>query len=126
MDVSEKLYLVGMGALTGLVTAAACGHLLLWLCVGTAVGAVWSGAVRHVIKGSKAFFFEKKNQKTFGPRSVSIRTIFARKIKVFCFFSSEKKAFLFAVTAQAGREVRRAEPGRALQPVFHRYGAVRW
>jgi hypothetical protein len=44
-------------------------------------------------KAKKQFFFEKKNQKTFMPRSAGI----VRRdsiIKVFCFFSSEKKAFL--------------------------------
>jgi len=41
------------------------------------------------------FFFEKKNQKTFvfwpWPRIVVGH---GRRIKVFCFFSSEKKTFL--------------------------------
>jgi len=47
----------------------------------------------------KAFFFEKKNQKTFVPCSVCSRDTLLEKIKVFCFFSSEKKTFLsyFAV-----------------------------
>jgi hypothetical protein len=46
------------------------------------------------------FFFEKKNQKTFVPRSVSLRATHATKIKVFCFFSSEKKAFLLPLAWQ--------------------------
>jgi hypothetical protein len=37
-------------------------------------------------------FFEKKNQKTFASRSVPCRE--HQEIKVFCFFSSEKKALL--------------------------------
>ncbi len=47
MDVIEKLYVVGMGAMTGLVAASACGHLTLWLGVGLVVGLVWSGAWRR-------------------------------------------------------------------------------
>jgi len=43
------------------------------------------------------FFLEKKNQETFVPRSVSFRAAPAREIKVFCFFSSEKKTFLSSV-----------------------------
>jgi hypothetical protein len=50
VDVIEKLYVVGMGAMTGLVTASACGHLALWLCVGLAVGLVWSGAWRRAFE----------------------------------------------------------------------------
>jgi hypothetical protein len=42
----------------------------------------------------QVFFFEKKNQKTFNSWCVFRRPAFARKIKVFCFFSSEKKTFL--------------------------------
>jgi hypothetical protein len=37
----------------------------------------------------KQFFFEKKNQKTFGPSSA-----LAKRAKVFCFFFSKKKYFL--------------------------------
>jgi len=46
------------------------------------------------------FFFEKKNQKTFAfsaaPTIEAMAQIlpFTPDIKVFCFFSSEKKAFL--------------------------------
>jgi endonuclease/exonuclease/phosphatase family metal-dependent hydrolase len=40
------------------------------------------------------FFFEKKSQKTFTPCSLGIRVPAAQGIKVFCFFSSEKKTFL--------------------------------
>jgi hypothetical protein len=82
VDVIKELYLVGMGATTGLVTAAACGHLVLWLGVGVALGAVWSGADRRVP----------------GRCSGSVRRIFSENIKVFCFFSSEKKAFLLGIT----------------------------
>jgi hypothetical protein len=45
------------------------------------------------------FFFEKKNQKTFAsPQVATIQAMagivgVAQDIKVFCFFSSEKKTF---------------------------------
>ena len=42
----------------------------------------------------KQFFFEKKNQKTFVPLGARCRAIATAWIKVFCFFSSEKKALL--------------------------------
>jgi len=42
----------------------------------------------------KAFFFEKKKQKTFAPCRVLAGLARDSRIKVFCFFSSEKKAFL--------------------------------
>jgi hypothetical protein len=45
----------------------------------------------------KAFFFEKKNQKTFVSLSVLFPEARAKEMKVFCFFSSEKKAFLHVV-----------------------------
>jgi hypothetical protein len=40
------------------------------------------------------FFFEKKNQKTFILPAGHLQGKLADRIKVFCFFSSEKKAFL--------------------------------
>jgi hypothetical protein len=51
-------------------------------------------------KGRKDFFFEKKKQKTFVPtlgRPCARRRprgVGRQGIKVFCFFSSEKKTFL--------------------------------
>jgi general secretion pathway protein I len=42
----------------------------------------------------KRFFFEKKNQKTFGLRRVGPGEPPRQRSKVFCFFSSEKKTFL--------------------------------
>jgi hypothetical protein len=39
------------------------------------------------------FFFEKKNQKTFD-HGVRRRRVRDSQLKVFCFFSSEKKTFL--------------------------------
>jgi hypothetical protein len=54
---------------------------------------VWAGKVR------KAFFFEKKNQKTSIPFGARVQgkpthTREPKGIKVFCFFFSKKKAFL--------------------------------
>jgi len=102
MDVIGKLYLVGMGAVTGLLTAAACGHVVLWVSVGMAVGFVWSKAQPEE---SKMFFSEEKNQKTFDS-SVLFHSPAKSRIyqwvpetKVFCFFSSEKKTLLFGVAA---------------------------
>jgi hypothetical protein len=40
------------------------------------------------------FFFEKKNQKTFGPWRTEPGERRRQRPKVFCFFSSEKKTFL--------------------------------
>jgi hypothetical protein len=40
------------------------------------------------------FFFEKKNQKTFAALARRWHRFRAKVAKVFCFFSSEKKAFL--------------------------------
>jgi hypothetical protein len=45
------------------------------------------------------FFFEKKNQKTFGLWRAAPGEHPRQKAKVFCFFSSEKKAFLSSFTA---------------------------
>jgi hypothetical protein len=45
-------------------------------------------------KQGSAFFFEKKNQKTFFLKWFVDRGICTRWIKVFCFFFSKKKAFL--------------------------------
>jgi soluble lytic murein transglycosylase len=41
------------------------------------------------------FFFEKKNQKTFGRWRTPAGDRKRQRIKVFCFFSSEKRTFLF-------------------------------
>jgi hypothetical protein len=51
-----------------------------------------SEACRTAKGKGRMFFFEKKNQKTFVPCSVARRE--HQDIKVFCFFSSEKKVFL--------------------------------
>ncbi len=45
-------------------------------------------------QGSKAFFSVEKKQKTFKHLRGPLRTDRAQRIKVFCFFSSEKKALL--------------------------------
>jgi hypothetical protein len=42
----------------------------------------------------KRFFFEKKNQKTFIRFRVSVLKGACQRLKVFCFFSSEKKTLL--------------------------------
>jgi hypothetical protein len=53
-------------------------------------------------KKGRRFFFEKKNQKTFVPEAVTTIVVMTRiftraqEIKVFCFFSSEKKTLLFS------------------------------
>ncbi len=51
--------------------------------------------------GSKErlFFFEKKNQKTFGIWRAGPGERRRQKVKVFCFFTSEKKTFLFLLWA---------------------------
>jgi hypothetical protein len=46
----------------------------------------------------KPFFFEKKNQKTFGPYGFPVRNTL-QEAKVFCFFFSKKKAFLASKSA---------------------------
>jgi hypothetical protein len=48
----------------------------------------------HFARQRKQFFFEKKNQKTFGPWRASAGGARDSDSKVFCFFSSEKKCFL--------------------------------
>ncbi len=40
------------------------------------------------------FFFEKKNQKTFYRLALSSGELSAQRMKVFCFFFSEKKSLL--------------------------------
>jgi hypothetical protein len=50
------------------------------------------------------FFFEKKNQKTFGLRRVGAGGVTHQETKVFCFFSSEKKT-LFHGAAYAGDHI---------------------
>jgi hypothetical protein len=72
------------------------------ICLGSA--RLLPGGVRgrgSVGSGRKMFFFEKKNQKTFifsaSPTIEAMDRIFPRasEIKVFCFFSSEKKTLDF-------------------------------
>jgi hypothetical protein len=46
------------------------------------------------MKGRKAFFFEKKKQKTFVPCTQSPERYASKEVKVFCFFFSKKKALL--------------------------------
>jgi hypothetical protein len=46
-------------------------------------------------EGGKAFFFEKKKQKTFGTWRARWGNAAAKITKVFWFFSSEKNCFLF-------------------------------
>jgi hypothetical protein len=45
-------------------------------------------------KNGRKFFFKKKNQKALIPLPAHFRTEAGSRIKVFCLFSSEKKAFL--------------------------------
>jgi hypothetical protein len=45
------------------------------------------------VTGRKQFFFEKKNQKTFIIMAYAAGWNRDSDIKVFCFFSSEKKTF---------------------------------
>jgi hypothetical protein len=47
-----------------------------------------------MLRQERMFFFEKKNQKTFGPWRTGPGKRTHKRIKVFCFFSSEKKTFL--------------------------------
>jgi hypothetical protein len=49
----------------------------------------------------KQSFFEKKDQKTFGTLSLARHELRDSVAKVFCFFSSEKKALLPATWRQA-------------------------
>ncbi len=49
--------------------------------------------MRILAKEGKQFFFEKKNQKTFVIMACAAGENRDSHIKVFCFFSSEKKAF---------------------------------
>jgi hypothetical protein len=59
----------------------------------------WGGDAPLVGHGRKMFFSEEKNQKTLISSLVATRPWPHNgkllKIKVFCFFSSEKKTFLF-------------------------------
>jgi hypothetical protein len=46
-------------------------------------------------RGRKAFFFEKKKQKTFDYLACGLSgSSEARRAKVFCFFFSKKKSFI--------------------------------
>jgi hypothetical protein len=47
------------------------------------------------VKGSKQFFFGKKNQKTFARKELAVPYRAPKPANVFCFFSSEKKALSF-------------------------------
>jgi len=66
------------------------------------VGGVVQGAHRRKpcrlqagrARAGKQFFFEKKNQKTFVYMAYAAGENRDSDVKVFCFFSSEKKAFL--------------------------------
>jgi len=46
-------------------------------------------------EGKNVLFLKKKNQKNFIPRSVTSPHSACKEIKVFCFFSSEKKSLAF-------------------------------
>jgi hypothetical protein len=46
------------------------------------------------LKRKGGFFFEKKNQKTFATLARMGRQVRDQAAKVFCFFASEKQAFL--------------------------------
>ena len=48
------------------------------------------------MKQARMFFSEEKNQKTFASWRFASRDAMLKDIKVFCFFSSEKKTFLSA------------------------------
>jgi hypothetical protein len=48
-------------------------------------------------EGRKQFFFEKKNQKTFVDMAYAAGENPDHDIKVFCFFSSEKKTFFSSI-----------------------------
>jgi hypothetical protein len=50
-------------------------------------------APQSTSRQEKQFFFEKKNQKTFIVMACAAGENRDSEIKVFCFFSSEKKAF---------------------------------
>jgi len=50
--------------------------------------------MRSPFQQSKVFFFEKKNQKTFGPEPMALKPTRSKLPKVFCFFFSKKKFFL--------------------------------
>jgi hypothetical protein len=52
---------------------------------------VWQGDKTE----GRMFFFEKRNQKTFAIRTTEPGERIRQMIKVFCYFSSEKKAFLY-------------------------------
>ncbi len=49
------------------------------------------------MEAGKRFFFEKKNQKTFILWRPMVRMGARQRLKVFCFFSSEKKSFLASI-----------------------------
>jgi hypothetical protein len=49
---------------------------------------------RSAAQKESAFFFEKKNQKTFDSPEVFMIDAQYQVVKVFCFFFSKKKAFL--------------------------------
>jgi SH3-like domain-containing protein len=50
-----------------------------------------------VSKARKQFFFEKKNQKTFGPAGVANGVATARRTKFFCFFLVTKRSAYVAL-----------------------------
>jgi hypothetical protein len=58
--------------------------------------------VRGVVKEGRLFFFEKRTKKLLFLRSFNLRNGAFEEIKVFCFFSSEKKALLISVAASVG------------------------
>jgi hypothetical protein len=51
-------------------------------------------ALKCVTEREKKFFFEKKNQKTL-VHEARVPARVSKKLKVFCFFFSKKKVFLF-------------------------------
>jgi hypothetical protein len=51
-------------------------------------------AKKAMKKARKQFFFEKKNQKTFVPRSVSLRNAYPKEQKSFASFLQKRSASL--------------------------------
>jgi hypothetical protein len=66
----------------------------------------------RVDRGSKPFFFEKKNQKTFAPRSTCVTPAVAtsKKSKFFCFFLFTKRSACVLPLKQ--KKARTRGPGR--------------
>jgi hypothetical protein len=80
--------------------------------------------MREAWMKGRLFFFEKKNQKTFGLWRTGPGEQPRQRAKVFCFFSSEKKTFLFCQNVTRAVKIHDRLYVGVCSPVLAYFGAT--